>query len=52
MRETREAAAQTVTKAIRTLSARVRPDSGWVVWFVAAFALSIVIAAVSVSFER
>jgi hypothetical protein len=36
---------------VKTSSARIRPDSGWVVWFVAAFVLSILVAAFSVSFE-
>lgn len=41
----------TVTDAIRSSSARTRPDSGWIVYVLAAFVDVILVAAFSVSFE-
>ncbi|MHC5795352.1 DUF2637 domain-containing protein [Lacisediminihabitans sp. FW035] len=48
---TSELSAPTVAQSIRTSSARIRPDSRWVVYVVAGFVGVILIAAFSVSFE-
>ncbi len=49
--QTSELPAPTVTHTIRTSSARIRPDSRWIVYFLATLVCIILVAAFSVSFE-